>query len=187
MKKRISLVLCAVAALIISSSFIFDGHKTLAIGSKAPDFSLPGVDGKTYTLESFKSAKVLVIVFMCNHCPTSQAYEPRIIKLERDYAPKGVQVVGINPNNPSSLRLDELGYSDVGDSFPEMKIRAKDAGFNFPYLFDGDKEDAANKYGPVATPHVFVFDQDRKLRSRAVLTIWRILPKHPPAMMHAMP
>src|SRR5579871_4280937 len=115
MRKRISLVLCAAAALFLSSSFVFDEHKTLAIGSPAPDFRLPGVDGKTYTLESFKDAKVLVIIFMCNHCPTSQAYEPRIIKLEREYGPKGVQVVGINPNNPSSLRLDELGYSDVGD------------------------------------------------------------------------
>jgi len=164
MKKRLSLVLCAIAAFILSASFVFDEHKTLAIGSQAPDFSLPGIDGKTYTLSSFKEAKVLVVVFMCNHCPTSQAYEPRIIKLERQYGPKGVQVVGINPNNPSSLRLDELGYSDVGDSFPEMKIRAKSAGFNFPYLFDGDKEYAANKYGPVTTPHVFIFDQERKLR-----------------------
>src|SRR3569833_396598 len=164
MRKRLSFVLCAVAVLILSSGFVFDDHKTLAIGSTAPEFRLPGVDGKIYTLESFKSAKVLVIVFMCNHCPTSQAYEPRIIKLEKQYGPKGVQVVGINPNNPSSLRLDELGYSDVGDSFPEMKIRAKDAGFNFPYLYDGDKEDAANKYGPVTTPHVFIFDRNRKLR-----------------------
>src|SRR5260221_1190582 len=109
-------------------------HKTLAIGASAPDFSLPGIDGKTYTLNSFKNAKVLVIVFICNHCPTSQAYEDRIIKLTNDYADRGVTVVGINPNSPASLRLDELGYSDLGDSFAEMKIRAKDAKYNFPYL-----------------------------------------------------
>src|SRR5476651_2253615 len=91
--------------------FGFDGHKTLPIGAAAPDFSLPGVDGKTYTLQSFKDAKVLAIVFMCNHCPTSQAYEDRVIKMTSDYAAKGVSVVAINPNNPNSLRLDELGYS----------------------------------------------------------------------------
>lgn len=139
-------------------------HKTLEIGASAPDFSLPGIDGKTYTLNSFKSAKVLVVVFMCNHCPTSQAYEQRIIKLTSDYAPKGVAVVAINPNNPDGLRLDELGYSDVGDSFDDMKVRAKDAGFNFPYLYDGETEITSDKYGPVSTPHVFIFDMDRKLR-----------------------
>lgn len=151
-------------AFFISASFTFDEHKTLAIGSAAPDFNLKGVDGKMYSLASFKDAKVLVVVFMCNHCPTSQAYEPRMIKLTRDYAPKGVRVVAINPNNPSSLRLDELGYSDVGDSYPEMKIRAKSAGFNFPYLYDGETEITSKKYGPVTTPHIFIFDQDRKLR-----------------------
>lgn len=157
-------LLCLVLLAFSSYIAIPDEHKTLAIGSPAPDFNLKGVDGKMYSLASFKDAKVLVVAFMCNHCPTSQAYEPRMIKLTRDYAPKGVKVVAINPNNPSSLRLDELGYSDVGDSYAEMKIRAKDAHFNFPYLYDGDKEDAANKYGPVTTPHIFIFDQDRKLR-----------------------
>ena len=150
--------------MFASVSFTFDEHKPLAIGAAAPDFSLRGVDGKTYTLASFKNAKVLVVVFMCNHCPTSQAYEPRMIKLTSDYGSKGVKVVAINPNNPSSLRLDELGYSDVGDSFDEMKIRAKTAGFNFPYLYDGDTEVASGKYGPIATPHIFIFDKDRKLR-----------------------
>jgi len=155
--------------VFFSVFFIFtaraaDEPKPLPIGSSAPDFSLPGVDGKTYTLESFKSAKVLVIIFMCNHCPTSQAYEGRVKKLTSDYASKGVSVVAINPNNPSSLRLDELGYSDVGDSFGEMKIRAKDKSFNFPYLYDGATEVTSRKFGPVCTPHVFIFDQDRKLR-----------------------
>jgi peroxiredoxin len=164
MKKYISLFACILFAVFISVSFTIDDHKTLAIGAQAPDFRLPGVDGKTYTLASFKNAKVLVVVFMCNHCPTSQAYEKRIIKLTSDYSSKGVSVVAINPNNPSSLRLDELGYSDVGDSYAEMKVRAKTARFNFPYLFDGATEVASNKYGPVTTPHVFIFDQDRKLR-----------------------
>lgn len=139
-------------------------HPTLAIGSPAPDFSLPGVDGKTYTLNSFRNAKILAVVFMCNHCPTSQAYEGRVIQMTRDYASKGVAFVAINPNHPSSLRLDELGYSDVGDSYEEMKTRAKDAGFNFPYLYDGDTETASKQYGPVSTPHIFIFDQNRRLR-----------------------
>jgi peroxiredoxin len=149
---------------VVSTSFLIDEHKTLEIGASAPDFKLQGVDGKTYTLASFKDAKVLAVIFMCNHCPTSQAYEKRIIKLTSDYASKGVSVVAINPNNPASLRYDELGYSDVGDSFEEMKIRARDAHFNFPYLYDGETEIASNKYGPVSTPHIFIFDKDRKLR-----------------------
>src|SRR5450432_1117665 len=84
-------------------------HKTLAIGSKAPDFNLPGVDGRTYSLRSFADAIVLVIVFTCNHCPTAQAYEDRIIQLTNDYASKSVSVIAIMPNDPSSINLDELG------------------------------------------------------------------------------
>ena len=167
MKRYPIFISCIIALAICFSSFApktDDGRKTLEIGAAAPDFSLPGVDGKTYTLQSFKGAKVLAIVFMCNHCPTSQAYEDRVIKLTNDYASKGVSIVAINPNNPASLRLDELGYSDVGDSYEEMKIRAKNAHFNFPYLYDGDTEIASNKYGPVSTPHIFIFDKDRKLR-----------------------
>ena len=150
-------------ATTIDAEHIND-HLTLATGSPAPDFNLPGIDGKSYTLESFKDANVLVIVFMSNHCPTSQAYEQRIISMTRDYAAKGVRVVAISPSNPSAVRLDELGYSDVGDSFDDMKIRAKKAGFNFPYLYDGDTEMASKQYGPVATPHIFIFDRERRLR-----------------------
>ena len=107
-----------------SFAFGLNDPGTLAIGSKAPDFNLPGIDGKNYTLESFKDAKILVIAFICNHCPTSQAYEERLIKLGSNYAEKGVKLVAINPNNPASLRYDELGWSDVGDSFEDMKVRA---------------------------------------------------------------
>lgn len=139
-------------------------HPTLAIGSAAPDFSLPGVDGKTYSLASFADAKLLAVIFTCNHCPTAQAYEDRIIALTQDYKSKGVAVVAIMPNDPSSIRLDELGYTDMGDSFEEMKRRAEEKHFNFPYLYDGKEEVAAKAYGPIATPHVFIFDQNRKLR-----------------------
>ncbi len=141
-----------------------DDHPTLSIGAPAPDFNLPGIDGRSYTLADFKDANVLVVMFICNHCPTSQAYENRMIRLTKDYAAKGVSVVAINPNYPSALRLDELGYSDLGDSFDEMKIRARDAGYNFPYLYDGETEAVSKQFGPVSTPHIYVFDKDRKLR-----------------------
>jgi thiol-disulfide isomerase/thioredoxin len=137
---------------------------TLAIGAKAPDFDLPGVDGKRYTLASFAGAKVLVFVFTANHCPTAQAYEERIERLHADYAGRGAQVVLVSPNDPLALRLDEQGYSDLGDSLEDMKIRAKDRGWTFPYLYDGETEAMSRRYGPVATPHVFVFDAERKLR-----------------------
>lgn len=141
-----------------------DEHPTLAIGASAPAFNLSGVDGKTYNLASFANSKILVIVFTCNHCPTAQAYEDRLIKLTSDYASKGVAVVAISPNDPKSIRLDELGYTDLSDSFEEMKVRSQQMNYNFPYLYDGDTETASMAYGPIATPHVFVFDEERKLR-----------------------
>ena len=141
-----------------------DDPTTLAIGSHAPEFSLPATDGKTYSLKDFSEAKILVIVFTCNHCPTAQAYEDRLKQLTRDYAAKGVAVVAISPNDPLSVRLDELGYTDLGDTFEEMKIRAKDKQFNFPYLYDGETSATSKLYGPQATPHVFVFDEQRLLR-----------------------
>ncbi len=141
-------------------------HKTLAIGAGAPDFSLPAVDGKTYTLASFGSSKILVIIFTCNHCPTAQAYEDRIIKLTADYAGKGVAVVAIMPNDPMSITLSELDFTDLSDSFEEMKIRAREKRFNFPYLYDGDTQTTAKAYGPAVTPHIFVFDEKRRLRFR---------------------
>jgi thiol-disulfide isomerase/thioredoxin len=136
----------------------------LAIGAPAPDFDLPGVDGRRHALKDFASAKVLAIVFTCNHCPTAQAYEDRIAKLQADYASKGVALVAISPNDAAAVRLDELGFSDLGDSLEDMKIRAKERGFKFPYLYDGATQTTAHAYGPAATPHVFVFDAERKLR-----------------------
>jgi peroxiredoxin len=140
------------------------GPTTLAIGAKAPDFSLPGVEGKKHGLKDFAAAKVLVIVFTCNHCPTAQAYEQRINQLVADYRKKGVAVVAVSPNDPASVRLNELGYTDLGDSFNDMLIRAKAAKFTFPYLYDGKTQAMARAYGPRVTPHVFIFDAERKLR-----------------------
>jgi thiol-disulfide isomerase/thioredoxin len=139
-------------------------YPTLPIGSPAPGFNLIGTDLKMHSLESFAGAGVLVIIFNCNHCPTAQAYEDRMKQLVTDYASKDVQLIAIMPNDPGSVRLDELGYTEYGDSFEEMRIRARDKAFNFPYLFDGETESTAKKYGPVATPHVFIFDNKRILR-----------------------
>jgi len=139
-------------------------YATLPLGSPAPDFKLPGADGKTWRLKDFSKSKVLVVIFTCNHCPTAQAYEERIKQLVTDYKQHGVGFVAINPNSPAGVRLDELGYTDLDDTLDAMKIRAKHHAFNFPYLDDGPTEKAARQYGPVATPHVFIFDKDRKLR-----------------------
>ena len=137
---------------------------TLEPGSKAPDFFLPGVDGRNYSLKDFDKAKVLVIIFSCNHCPTAQAYEDRIIAIAADYKTIGVDLVMISPNSNKALNYSELGYSDMGDSFEEMKQRASDKKFPFPYLYDGDDQKSALAYGPAATPHCFVFDKNRILQ-----------------------
>lgn len=145
-------------------SFKADDYPTLAIGAAAPDFSLKGVDGKMYSLKSFAKSKILMIIFTCDHCPTAQAYEERLKKITSDYKAKGVQVIAISPNDAKAVRLDEMGYTDLGDSYPDMQNRAKIAGFNFPYLYDGDTEITSKKYGAIATPHVFIFDEKRTLR-----------------------
>jgi len=138
--------------------------KPLAIGSPAPDFRLPGVDGKDHALKDFADAKVLVVAFTCNHCPTANAYEARFAKFAADYKPKGVAFVAISPNDPKAVRLDELGYTDLDDSFEAMKIRARDHHFAFPYLYDGETQATSRAFGVLATPHIFIFDADRKLR-----------------------
>ncbi len=136
----------------------------LAVGSPAPDFDLPGVDGKRYALKDFAGKKLLLVLFDTVHCPTSQAYEERIKKIAADYREKGVGVISISPNHPKAVRLDELGYTDLDDSFESMKIRARDHQFNFPFCFDGEPNRVSQAYGPKATPHAFVFDAERKLR-----------------------
>jgi thiol-disulfide isomerase/thioredoxin len=138
--------------------------RTLPLGAAAPDFRLPGVDGRDHSLKDFAAAKVLVVVFTCNHCPTAQAYEDRLLRLHADYKDKGVALVAINPNDPQAVRLDELGYTDLSDSFEEMKVRAQAKKFTFPYLDDGRTQATARAYGVQATPHAFVFDAGRRLR-----------------------
>lgn len=139
-------------------------YPPLPLGASAIDFDLPGVDGRRYSLKDFAAAKVLVMVFTCNHCPTAQAYEERLKRLAEDYRNRSVAVVAISPNSPKAVRLDELGYTDVGDDLEDMKIRAAERKFNFPYLYDGETESISKQYGPAATPHVFIFDATRRLR-----------------------
>jgi peroxiredoxin len=164
---KMALIICFLIFLGINGTSIqlrAEDVKTLEIGSAAPDFSLPGVDGKTYTLNSFSKSKILVIIFTANHCPTAQAYEDRILQLYQDFHQKAVDFVLVSSNNPKALCLEEMGYTDMGDSFDELKMRARDKKFPMPYLYDGDKQEMAMAYGPATTPHVFIFDDQRKLR-----------------------
>lgn len=139
-------------------------YPLLPIGSPAPNFDLPGVDGKMHTLAEYSKAKILAIVFECDHCPESQLYEGRIRAIAHDYRSQGLQLIAINPNNPNSIELNELGYTDVTDSLQDMKIRAAYRHFAWPYLYDGATQTVAMKFGVVATPEIFIFDQSRHLR-----------------------
>lgn len=142
----------------------YERHPTLAIGAAAPDFNLPGVDGRKHRLSEYAKYNILAIIFTCDHCPTAQLYEGRIKKLVSDYGPKGVGFVAIQPNAVAAASAHEMNYTDVDDSLDSMMIRAKYRHFNFPYLYDGDTQSTAEAYGPKATPHVFLFDKDRKLQ-----------------------
>ncbi len=157
-------------------STLWAAPATLAIGSPAPDFNLrgfvigqvagsePNILERQYTFRDFAEAKVLVLIFTCNHCPTAQAYEQRIMALAHDYRDQGVAVVCISANDPLAVRLDEQSWTDLDDTYEQTKARALERGFDFPYLYDGDKQEAGQAYGPAATPHVFIFDQARMLR-----------------------
>jgi peroxiredoxin len=156
--------LLAVLCVAMGVASAAEVHPILALGAPAPDFSLPGVDGQIHKLSDYASSPILVVVFTCNHCPIAQMYERRIQQLADDYKNKGVAVVAIQPNDPKAIRIDELDSSDVSDSLPEMKIRVQYKHLIYPYLYDGDTQQVARAYGPQATPHVFIFDQQRHLR-----------------------
>lgn len=125
---------------------------TLKIGSLAPNFSLPATDGKKYSLNSFADKKALIIIFSCNHCPYVQAYEDRIMEIQKDYS-KNVQVIAISSN-------EDENYPE--DSFENMKARAQMKKFNFPYLHD-ETQNIAKAYGATHTPEIFLFDKERKM------------------------
>jgi peroxiredoxin len=152
------------ALLLAFPAWAQTNHPVLAIGSPAPDFSLPGVDGKTHRLADYAASPILVVVFTCNHCPIAQVYEQRIQQLDADYRGQGVALVAIQPNDPKAIRIDELDSSDLSDTLDEMKIRVEYRRLRYPYLYDGETQSVTRAFGPQATPHVFIFDKDRKLR-----------------------
>lgn len=151
-------------AMISLSAWAQQAHPTLAIGSSAPNFELPGIDGAIHKLSDYSASRVLVVIFTCNHCPIAQMYERRIAQLSADHKDRGVSVVAIEPNDPKAITIDELDSSDISDSLEEMKIRAQYKHLPYPYLYDGETQSVTDAYGPQATPHAFVFDSDRRLR-----------------------
>jgi peroxiredoxin len=141
-----------IAGLLLISLFTIgtlsaQGYK---VGDAATDFKLKGVDNKMVSLENHKDAKGFIVIFTCNHCPYSIAYEDRIIALDKKYAPLGYPVVAINPNDPAL---------EPKDSFELMIKRAKEKGFTFPYLFD-DGQKIFPQYGATKTPHVFILKKE---------------------------
>ena len=141
-----------------------DGFRRLQLGDAAPDFNLIGVDDKRHALADFAAHKFLLVVFLSNHCPYSHAAESRVIPWINQMKAKGLGVVAIQPNSPDAITVDELGYSKYSDSFEEMKLYAAENHFTFPYLYDGDDQQVAKAYGALATPDLFIFDENRKLR-----------------------
>ncbi len=156
-----------VLVLILAMSVAVRGetsHPILPLGSPAPDFALPGVDGKIHKLSDYASSPILVVIFTCDHCPIAQMYERRIEQLYEDYGKRGVAIVAIQGNDPNATTIDELDSSDSGDTLEEMKVRVKYKNLHYPYLYDGATQSVTREYGPQATPHVFVFDKERHLR-----------------------
>jgi peroxiredoxin len=140
-------VVAAMAAVADAGKF----NKTVNIGDVGADFqNLAGVDDKKHNLADYRDAKAVAIVFICNHCPVAQAYQDRLIALQKEFQPRGLQVIAINVNNNAADKLDK------------MKERAASKGYNFPYLYDPSQQSAV-RYGASVTPHVFLLDQNRKI------------------------
>ncbi len=152
------------AMTMAAGAFCQAAHPILALNSAAPDFALPGVDGKVHKLSDYAASPVLAVVFTCNHCPIAQMYEQRIERLYQEYGKRGVAVVAIQGNDPKALTIEELDCSDISDTLPEMKIRFTYKHLHYPYLYDGDTQAVTHAYGPQATPHIFIFDKERRLR-----------------------
>ena len=150
--------------MAMASSALAYTPTPLVEGASAPDFKLPGVDDKDYTLADFSGKDALAVIFTTNHCPDAITSHDRMIALVDHFKDQSVSFVAINSNSPEGIRLDELRFSAYDDGFEDMKVIAKDKKFNLPYLFDGNTQEIAKAYGAVATPHVFIFDKDLKLR-----------------------
>ncbi|MDD7987366.1 redoxin domain-containing protein [Lentisphaera marina] len=151
--------------LVLTALNLFAAPKpTIAVGAQGPSFNLKGVDGKMHNMDEYKDSKVLMLAFTCNHCPSAQAYEERLVKLANDYKGKSFQLVAISSAAPKGVRINELGFSVEDDSYEDMIVRAKKIQYNFPYLYDGDKQEVSNAYGPRVSPHFFILDENRKVR-----------------------
>jgi len=139
-----TILVCSVFALITAFTLVpVEGYK---VGDIATDFKLENVDGNIVSLADYNEAKGFVVVFTCNTCPYSIAYEDRIIALDKEYKSKGYPVIAINPNDPAASN---------GDSLADMKVRATEKGFTFPYLFDKGQK-VYPQYGATRTPHVYI-------------------------------
>lgn len=149
MKKLATLLV--LVTVFVAAGFGTDVPTPYKIGDKATDFKLKSVDGKMYGMADYKDAKGFIIVFTCNHCPFAKKYEDRINALAKKYKPQGYVLLAINPNDPSV---------EPDDSFELMKLRAKEKGFAFPYLFD-EGQKIYPQYGATKTPHVFLLDKNR--------------------------
>lgn len=148
--KTFKIILVLAVSTIISAFTINDTKTGYTIGDTATDFKLKNIDDTMVSLSDYKDAKGFIVIFTCNHCPYSIAYEDRIIALDKKYKSKNYPVIAINPNNPDVSE---------GDDFAAMKVRAKDKGFTFPYLFD-DGQKVYPKYGATRTPHVYLLNKE---------------------------
>lgn len=150
--KKLTIVFVALLAVIISAFTVNNPESGYKVGDIAADFSLKSTNDKMVSLKDYKNAKGFVIIFTCNHCPFAKAYEDRIIALDKKYSGLGYPVIAINPNNPAK---------QADDSFEKMKVRAKEKGFTFPYLFD-DGQKIYPQYGATKTPHVYLLQKTAK-------------------------
>ncbi len=148
--KRIQFLMLVIVGALVASFGLKSDSGGYKVGDTATDFKLKNIDDKMVSLADYKKAKGFILIFTCNHCPYSVAYEDRIIELDKKYKEKGFPVIAINPNNPEK---------QPQDSFEAMKVRAKEKGFTFPYLFD-DGQKIYPQYGATRTPHVFLLNKE---------------------------
>ena len=149
--KTFKILMLLSIVFLVASFKVINNKEGYKIGDIATDFKLKNVNDKMVSLSDFKKAKGFIVIFTCNHCPYSVAYEDRIIELDKKYKNKGYPVIAINPNNPAK---------EPKDSFELMKVRAKEKGFTFPYLFD-DGQKIYPQYGATRTPHVFILNKEK--------------------------
>jgi peroxiredoxin len=148
--KTFKIILVLAVCTVISAFTLTDTKTGYAVGDNATDFKLKNIDDSMVSLSDYNDAKGFIVIFTCNHCPYSVAYEDRIIALDKKYKSKGYPVIAINPNNPEVSE---------GDDFTAMKVRAKEKGFTFPYLFD-EGQNIYPQYGATRTPHVYLLNKE---------------------------